>query len=86
MQKIQTRKNSVFGHFSRSVRLLQHSNSRRVHHKKVSDNIITKSVKHQKNVVVKILFRAKIVGMNHYKKPKREKSSAEVVIHVGKND
>ena len=54
--------------------------------KKVSDNIITKSVKHQKNVVVKILFRAKIVGMNHYKKPKREKSSAEVVIHADKND
>ena len=49
-------------------------------------NIITKSVKHQKQVLVKGFSGAKIVDMKHYKKPTREKSPAEIKIYVGTND
>ena len=52
----------------------------------VYGNIITKSVKYQKQVVVKHFSGAKIADMNHYKKSTQEKSPVEIIIHVGKND
>ena len=54
--------------------------------KNVYDNIITKSVKHQKHVVVKHLSRAKIADISHYKKRTQEKLPAEIIIHMGTND
>ena len=48
--------------------------------------MITKSVKHQKHVVVKHFSGAKIADMNHYKKLTQEKSPAGIIIHVGAND
>ena len=44
--------------------------------------MITKSVKHQKHVVVKHFSGAKIADMNHYKKLTQEKSPAGIIIHV----
>ena len=46
--------------------------------KNVYGNIITRSVKHQKHVVVKHFSGAKIADMNHYKKPTQEKPPAEL--------
>ena len=43
-------------------------------------------MKYLKHVVVKHFSGAKIAGMNQYKKPTQEKSPAEIIIHVGKND
>ena len=53
--------------------------------KNVYGNIITKSVKHQKHVLVKRFSGAKIVDIKHYKKPTREKSPAEIIIYVSTN-
>ena len=52
----------------------------------VYGNIITRSVKHQNHVLVKHFPGAKIADMNHYKRPTQEKSSVEIIIHVGTND
>ena len=54
--------------------------------KNVYCNIITKSVKHQKHVVVKLVSRAKIADRNHYEKPAQEKSPVEIIIHVSTSD
>ena len=54
--------------------------------KNVCGNIIIESVKHQKHVVVKPFSGAKVADINHYKKPKQEKSPADIIIHVGTND
>ena len=43
-------------------------------------------MKHQKHVVVKHFSSVKIADMNCYKKTKQEKSSAEIIAHVGTND
>ena len=54
--------------------------------KNVYGNIITRSVKNQKHIVVKHFSGAKIADTNHYKKPTQEKPPAEIIIHVGTND
>ena len=54
--------------------------------KNVYRNIITKSVKHQKHVVVKHFSGAKIADRNHYKKSTQEKSPRGIIIHIRTND
>ena len=54
--------------------------------KNANGNIITTCVKHQRRVVVKQFFGAKIAYMNHYKKPNQEESQAEIIIQISTND
>ena len=53
--------------------------------KKVYSNIITKSVKNKKHVVLRQFWDVKAADMNHYKKSRQEKLSAEVMIHISAN-
>ena len=53
--------------------------------KNVYDNIITKSVKYKKHVVVKHFSGAKLNHTKHVK-PTQEKQPAQIVIHVGTSD
>ena len=50
--------------------------------KKVFGNAITKSIKHEKHVVVKHFSGANIEDMKHYVKPTQEKQPAKIIIHV----
>ena len=54
--------------------------------KNVYGNIITKSLKYQKHVVVKYFSGATTADMNHYIKPTYEKSPAQIMIHVATSD
>ena len=54
--------------------------------KNVYGNIITKSLKYQKHVVVKHFSGTATADMNHYIKPTYEKSPAQIMIQVGTSD
>ena len=54
--------------------------------KNVYGNTLSKATKFKKHVVVKHFSGAKVDNMKHYMKPTLEKSSAQIIFHIGTND
>ena len=49
-------------------------------------NVYGKATKFKKHVVVKHFSGVKVEDMKHYMKPTQEKSSAQIIFHIGTND